>query len=101
MFGRPACYHDHGRGRGDHDHVYDNDDGLFVRITIVVMIPMMMIPGMYVPPCPVGQGKGLPCKMEALPPPPRPVKITKTCGAQRGNVDFNPLKFGIQFFFLN
>ena len=24
---------------------------------------------------------------------PRPVKITKTCGAQRGKVDFNPLKF--------
>ena len=74
MFGRPACYHDHGRGRGDHDHVYDNDDGLFVRITIVVMIPMMMIPGMYVPPRPVGQGKGLPHpalprKKEALPRP--------------------------------
>ena len=26
-----------------------------------------------------------------------PVKITKTCGAQRGKVDFNPLKFGRQF----
>ena len=25
---------------------------------------------------------------------PRPVKITKTCGVQRGKVDFNPLKFG-------
>ena len=24
---------------------------------------------------------------------PRPVKITKTCGAQRGKLDFNPLKF--------
>ena len=23
--------------------------------------------------------------------PPRPVKITKTCGAQQGKVDFNPL----------
>ena len=29
--------------------------------------------------------------------PPRPVKITKTCGAQWGKVDFNPLKFGRQF----
>ena len=28
--------------------------------------------------------------------PPRPVKITKTCGAQRGKADFNPLKFGRQ-----
>ena len=35
----------------------------------------------------------LPRKKEALP---RPVKITKTCGAQRGKVDFNPLKFGRQ-----
>ena len=28
--------------------------------------------------------------------PPRPVKITKTCGAQRDKVDFHPLKFGRQ-----
>ena len=43
----------------------------------------------------VGRVKGLLRQKEALP---RPVKITKTCGAQRGNVDFNPLKFGrIQF----
>ena len=28
--------------------------------------------------------------------PPHPVKITKTCGAQRSKVDFNPLKFGRQ-----
>ena len=76
----------------------------------MVMIPMMMIPGMYVPPRPVGQGKGLPhpalprkkealprpalpCKKEALP---RPVKITRTYGTQQGKVDFNPLKFGRQ-----
>ena len=39
----------------------------------------------------VGRVKGLLRQKEALP---RPVKITKTCGAQRGNVDFNPLKFG-------
>ena len=31
---------------------------------------------------------------DVRPAPPRPVKITKTCGAQRGKVDFNPLKFG-------
>ena len=34
-----------------------------------------------------------PRKKEALP---RPVKITKKSGTQRGKVDFNPLKFGRQ-----
>ena len=38
-----------------------------------------------------------PRKKEALP---RPVKITKTCGAQRGKVDFSPLNFGRQLQFL-
>ena len=33
----------------------------------------------------------LTAKKEALP---RPVKITETFEAQRGKVDFNPLKFG-------
>ena len=38
----------------------------------------------HAPPRRVGQGRG-------LPPKPRSVKITKTCGgAQRGKVDFNP-----------
>ena len=41
----------------------------------------------------VGRVKGLLRQKEALP---RPVKITKTCGAQRGKVDFIPLKFGRQ-----
>ena len=59
---------------------------------------------MHAPPRPMGRGKGL-CrraptrKKEALP---RPVKITKTCGVQRGHVDFNSLKFGrIQFCRIN
>ena len=44
----------------------------------------------HAPPRRVGQGRG-------LPPKPRSVKITKTCGgAQRGKVDFNPLKLGRQ-----
>ena len=40
---------------------------------------------MHAPPRPAP-----PRKKEVLP---HPVKITKTCGAQRGKVDFNPLKF--------
>ena len=41
--------------------------------------------GMHAPPHPT--------KRRLCPAPPRPVKITKTCGAQRSKVDFNPLKF--------
>ena len=37
-----------------------------------------------------------PAKRRLCPAPPHPVKITKTCGAQRGKLDFNPLKFGRQ-----
>ena len=37
-----------------------------------------------------------PQKWGFAPPLPRPVKMIKTCGAQRGKVDFNPMKFGRQ-----
>ena len=64
------------------------------NFSMLKLFTQSLTAGMHAPP----QGKGLPRpapprKKEALP---RPVKITKTCGAQQGKVDFNPLKFGRQ-----
>ena len=72
----------HHRGPGPPRPAKEAEIILYFRVFYTVMY----IAGMHAPPRPVGQGKGLPC----------PVKITKTCGAQRGKVDFNPLKFGRQ-----
>ena len=41
-------------------------------------------------------GKGCPELQNAGLAPPHPVKIGKTCGAERGKVEFKPLKFTME-----
>ena len=45
---------------------------------------------------PAQKGLPRPAKKRLCPTPLRPMRISKICGAQRGKVDFNPLKFGRQ-----
>ena len=45
---------------------------------------------------PAQKGLPRPAKKRLCPTPLRPMRTSKICGAQRGKVDFNPLKFGRQ-----